>query len=710
MTRISTSLLLASLLWHSQGEAAENLILNIELTESGSVLLSWPSSQVGYLLEETGDLSNWFILDNPTILAEGLYQNEIDPVVGSRFFRLISPSLLSVLDTGPFDGESGVAVTRKSTIDFDLPLAESSTVTGQHVYAESGGQLLDARIQLSSDGRSIALFYDETLPPSSTITVTINGDGLLDLIGREVDFDGDGAPGGFLQIQFQTLSITPIAGTAVMGRVWASEFVEVEGEITNQNLPLEGATITVDGAEETLNSVTDAAGNFILDPSPAGRFFVHIDGRTAQGSDWPDGDYYPFVGKSWEAIGGRDDNNVGDIYRPLVTAGTLQEVSNSSDTVVEFPAGVLAEQPELVGVSITVPAGSLYSDDGTFGGQVGIAPVDPSRLPGALPEDLQFALVITVQTDGPTNFDVPTPVRFPNLPDPVTGELLPPGAKSALWSFNHDTGRWEIQGSMTVSDDGLFVVSDPGVGITAPGWHGTLPGSPGSGGGGGSPNDSNEDPCLAKKKLFGSAIAQCEFAAATSGIGFAWGAGCLFSAATALGNSALDCNIDPSSCGCTLATNAAGGLVGCIPGPAGPLFACGYQVDAARRTLADCIAVNSSSQGSPLGALEIGEDEFANQIELNEALSEIYLIVLGDPVWAGSDPLGAVQIEDFVIEVYFATTPESDLGVLISESEEQLLDAMPLPNEISTVHRNALHDRLEAMAAGTFTFTQLEVD
>src|SRR5205085_334988 len=53
---------------------------------------------------------------------------------------------------------------------------------------------------------------------------------------------------------------------------------------------------------------------------------------------------------------------------------------------------------------------------------------------------------------------------------------LPPGAKSALWSFVHDTGRWEIQGSMTVTDDGLFVVTDPGVGVHQPGWHGTQPG------------------------------------------------------------------------------------------------------------------------------------------------------------------------------------------------------------------------------------------
>ena len=63
-------------------------------------------------------------------------------------------------------------------------------------------------------------------------------------------------------------------------------------------------------------------------------------------------------------------------------------------------------------------------------------------------------LVITIQTDGALNFDRPVPVRFPNLPNPKTGKKLPPGAKSALWSFNHDTGQWDVIGPMTVTTDG----------------------------------------------------------------------------------------------------------------------------------------------------------------------------------------------------------------------------------------------------------------
>src|SRR5207237_3478876 len=127
-----------------------------------------------------------------------------------------------------------------------------------------------------------------------------------------------------------------------------------------------------------------------------------------------------------------------EVYLPLLSAGTLHAVSLTNDTTVTFPTNVLSDHPELAGVSVTVPANALFSDNGTRGGKVGIAPVPPDRLPGPLPQGLNFPLVITVQTDGASNFDVPVPVRFPNLPDPVTGEMLTAGAKTVLWSFNHD--------------------------------------------------------------------------------------------------------------------------------------------------------------------------------------------------------------------------------------------------------------------------------
>lgn len=389
---------------------------------------------------------------------------------------------LTTLTTSPVSGERTVSVNRETVVRFSQPLAEAAVVPVTQFKAEFGGRSFLSRVEVASDRRSATLFYLEPLPSGARIRVTFNAAGIRDQAGKEVDADGDGVPGGIALIDYETSSGTSVSGTAVIGRVFASELVNG----SSVNRPLRGVTVTVDGREESLRAVTDDTGNFRLDPAPAGEFFVHVDGRTSPESNWPGGAYYPFVGKKWQAIAGKADNlagGSGEIYLPRIEADALKPVSNTADTPVTFPAKVLQDNPGLAGVSLIVPANALFNENGARGGSVGIAPVAPDRLPEPLPPGLNFPLVITVQTDGPQNFDRPAPVRFPNLPDPVTGLKLAPGAKSALWSFNHDLGAWEIVGPMTVTADGNFVETDPGVGILQPGWHGTQQGTSGGGGG-----------------------------------------------------------------------------------------------------------------------------------------------------------------------------------------------------------------------------------
>jgi hypothetical protein len=403
--------------------------------------------------------------------------------------------LTRVLSSSPFNGEGDVSVTRKTILRFNFPLADTTLIGTNVLYAEFGGRRLLSRAELSSDRQKVTLFYLEPMPGGARVRVTFNADGLKDFMGRLLDADGDGVAGGAAIIDFDTANTAPQAGTAITGRIFAAELVPGPGNpSTSMNKPLEGVTITVDGMEETMRTTTDAQGNFQLNPCPVGRFFVHVDGRTAVGSHWPAGDYYPVLGKAWQAVAGRTDNlaaGTGTIYLPLVKAGSLQDVSPTKDTTISFPSSVVSNNPALAGVSITVPANSLYSDDGGRGGQVGIAPVPSDRLPEPLPPGLVHSIDISIQTSGPMNFDRPVPVRFPNLPDPVTGQKLPPGAKSALWSFNHDTGKWEIAGPMTVTADGNYVETDPGVGVRQPGWHGTMPGTEGKF----KPPPPKKDPC-----------------------------------------------------------------------------------------------------------------------------------------------------------------------------------------------------------------------
>ena len=215
------------------------------------------------------------------------------------------------------------------------------------------------------------------------------------------------------------------------------------------------------------------------------------------------------------------DGEPFDVYLPVMAAGDIVELSDTEDTDVglgeasleflqrEFPD----VDPEIwQQTQVTFVAGSATDDAGNPATQAMIVPVDPNRLPAPLPPGSDPGLVISIQAGnengfnreaggGATNFDVPAPVTFPNL------EGLEPGEKSLIWTFNHDAGDWEIIGNGTVSEDGKSIVSDEGVGILAPGWHFTNPGSP--------TNGPEDPPCLDTGEIIetvidaGQAAANC---------------------------------------------------------------------------------------------------------------------------------------------------------------------------------------------------------
>lgn len=475
--------------------------VEIELTPDDKVAVTFPYTGLDQEVESSTTLGteSWSTVNEQISFAENRYRVAV-PINGERqFFRVrqIIPPTAEIFEIAPQDGAGGVAVTRETVIHFTSPLSEDTMVTEDNFYAQFGAEKLGTRSELSPDRKTLTLFYDEPLPGGAQISVFIDGNQLKDIAGRRIDADSDSNPGGIGILKFNTLSLAPVPGTAIEGNVYASEVSVDNGETID--VPLEGVMVVLDGKESEIFATTDSDGYFKLQPVPAGEFFVHVIGWTVEGSNYPDGNYYATVGKAWHAIAGKDDNlagGTGKIYLPLIQGGSLQSVSSSRDTEVTFLDNIVSDYPELEGVSVTVPANALLSEDGSRGGMVGIAPVAPDRLPEPLPEGLAFPIVITVQSDGASNFASPAPVKFPNLPDPVSGETLPPGAKTALWAFNHDSGRWEVQGSMTISDDGKYAVSDPGVGLSAPGWVGVNPGSGGGGpaGGGGGPPHPPDDP------------------------------------------------------------------------------------------------------------------------------------------------------------------------------------------------------------------------
>lgn len=727
-------------------------LLEIERGDSGAYRLLWAADESGYVLEESptvNDPSGW--LPVPTApQRDGLsWVVPIEPAVQQRFYRLsgLSLELTKVTETSPAQGEFGVSVNRETVFRFSAPLASDTVLTPQIFSAQAAGRVPLTRVELAPDRRSATLFYLEPLPSGTRMTVELNGFAVLDAAGRALDADGDGIPGGIASVEFVTAHAVAVGQTAVIGRV-----LDSTPNADGSERPLSGVTITVDGTEQTLRAVTDAGGHFVLSPSPAGRFFVHVDGRTSPMGQWPLGAYYPFIGKAWDAVAGRTNNpanGTGVIYLPRVPSDALQVVSATETTVVTLSPTVLEAEPALAGVEIRIPPNALYANDGSRGGRVGLAPVPPDRLPEPLPPGLMLPLVITIQTDGPGNFDRPVPVRLPNLPDPSTGVRLPPGAKTALWSFDHDQGRWEVAGPMTITADGRFAETDAGVGVRQPGWHGAAPGSGGCG------TDCpcvtcTEDPpsdppkeeecnpfnpfcegnkCIKDARLLANSLSDLiEDIGAT--IGDDGAPGC----ALGIGNSAIraarDCSIDINACGQIEVANpiidgAIGSALGCIPKAGGilgttwtfksVLININNVIDCANKPQAR--VGRNAGAGAALGTAA-GFNDFVDriqsllnrQLEVCEASSNLVAQWYG-PKWATAiTPTDATVYRSLMLAVESALESGSEQGMVVTAAERTAILSLPRPESISAGDVDALFARFERFRSGGFHAGNPEAD
>ena len=231
---------------------------------------------------------------------------------------------------------------------------------------------------------------------------------------------------------------------------------------------------------------------FQLDNVPAPEFFVTINGVTAANA--PAGRIYPSLGKAFHSVAGQVrqlemDGEVFDVYLPSMSGDDVQDLSTTEVTDVGFGDSAKAELekmfPELPEetwdrMEINFEPGAALDDAGNPANQALILPVPPERIPAPIPAGLSTDLVVSIQagTDGQfnsaggaTRFDRPPSVSFPNLSG------LAPGQQNLIFWFDHTAGNWEVIGSGTVSADGTRIVSDPGVGIEAPGW-GFIPDDP----------------------------------------------------------------------------------------------------------------------------------------------------------------------------------------------------------------------------------------
>jgi RHS repeat-associated protein len=219
--------------------------------------------------------------------------------------------------------------------------------------------------------------------------------------------------------------------------------------LDNMNQSVPGVTVQVDGT--TRSGVCDAEGHFEIDNVPNGPVHLVIEGSTATVPG-----AWPVLNFELTTIAGQNNTLGGPIYLLPINTTTARMVGGNKDVVYTLP--------EVPGFSLTVKANSVTFPDGSHEGLVSVTTVHMDKLPMAPPYGLQSRFVITVQPPGVV-FDPPAALTLPNM------DGLAPGEKTNLFSFDHDLGAFVSIGPGTVSEDGMRVVSDPGVGVIKAGWH-----------------------------------------------------------------------------------------------------------------------------------------------------------------------------------------------------------------------------------------------
>ncbi len=424
----------------------------------------------------------------------------------------------------PLANSQDVGLTVHPEIFFSEPV-DPSTVNADDFYATFAGQKLDANILVSGDGTFAWLFFTSPMPDSSDIRITVDGSQIHPQGAPTTDLDamGNGMAGSMATFDFYTVSAVTVQSAILSGTIadpgpdlqpmTADDYDAATG---TPLLPIAGVHIYVVG-DEADGVYTNASGHYTLSV-PIGDVKIGIDGTTA--TNPPAGYYFPQMVMDTTMQPG--NNTIMPMmsinWLPRVQSAILQTVTNTDTTATMITAGAAGgtgltpeQQSEL---SVDVMPGSLIGANGlpVTSAQIGISVVPPSLVMDMLPPGvLQHSFDITVQGLGVTNFSTPAPMTFPNMfNDPTQSDYAAPGSKLYFLSFDHTTGRLVIEGTATVSADGKQVVTDPGTGVTHPGWHGLVP--PGAMGNGPGPTPP---PCLSTSQLvetvinIGDQIAQC---------------------------------------------------------------------------------------------------------------------------------------------------------------------------------------------------------
>ena len=408
----------------------------------------------------------------------------------------------TVLGGTPMDTAEEIGTTFRPQFFFSRPV-DPATLNANNFFATGpDGAKLAATIVPGGGGDFAWLFFADPMPGGAQITIHVDGATILAAADASpLDADGDSVPGGVRETTFRTVSLAPLTGTSLSGRVFdpgadlkPMTFDDVragaDGVLHTADdvflNPLAGVKVFIIGLESQA-VFTDATGAFNFPSAPAGNVKLAIDGHTATNA--PAGFFFPEMvmdlnlragaaNTSMGSMGTLDqqaaNSDRGEVYLPRLRSTILQSVSGGANTMVGVDAlsapNLTAEQRALL--TLEVQPGSLLDENGApvANPMVGLSTVPEALVREMLPPGvLQHTFDITIQAPGAAVFDTPLEITFPNVFNAA------PGTKLNFLSFDHTTGRLVIEGTATVSADGLSATTDPGTGITKPGWHGLTP-------------------------------------------------------------------------------------------------------------------------------------------------------------------------------------------------------------------------------------------
>ncbi len=406
--------------------------LDIGVLDAGTVEVSWPDTDEEVQLESSDRLGNWQLEPGAPVFSDGKFRKPVAIDSEEEYFRLAGAEVEPVDPAAPtfnltpqidpsFPGES-VRFTLSATDPNGLLV----TYLAERLPLPAGASL----------NRETGEFaWVPSLSQVGNTTITF------------LAFNGTSS--GRLPLTLTVLA-PPAGGETSLAGILLDTTNAVNGELQ----PISGAVVSLLGTPST--AVTGVDGQFLLDGIPGGKQVLDIATETAAVA--PDGSRYAGFREAIGIIPGIRNDVERPFYLPRIAMHSLAEVNPNFTTKVENVD---------LGTSIVVAPHTATKDGEEFTGELSISDVPEALAPAALPENLGFGQLVTIQPVG-VRFTRPVPITFKNV------DQLPPGSETDIWSLDPDAGVFTVVGTGRVTADGEFIETIAG-GVIAADWHGTLP-------------------------------------------------------------------------------------------------------------------------------------------------------------------------------------------------------------------------------------------